>query len=60
MLTVRVPATPDGFGGRVITGIADDGASGLTPVVLVTPAQLEVEFDVQFDAAWSGQLTRSA
>lgn len=60
VLTVRVPATPDGFGGRVITGIADDGASGLTPVVLVTPAQLEVEFDVQFDAAWSGQLTRSA
>ncbi|MEX3645766.1 TQXA domain-containing protein, partial [Mycolicibacterium porcinum] len=60
MLTVRVPATPDGFGGRVVTGIASDGASGLTPVVLVTPAQLEVEFDVQFDATWSGSLTRSA
>lgn len=60
MLTVRVPANPEGFGGRVITGIAGDGASGLTPVVLATPAQLEIEFDVGFDAAWSGPLTRSA
>ncbi|KHO23854.1 hypothetical protein QQ44_16865 [Mycolicibacterium setense] len=63
-LTVRVPATPDGFGGRVITAIAQSpaggSASGLTPVVLVTPAQLEVEFDVLFDAASAGTLTRSA
>ncbi len=54
-LTVRIPATPDGFGGRVITAVAqssDSGtASALTPVVLVTPTQLEVEFDVQFDSA---------
>lgn len=60
MLTVRVPATPDGFGGRVITGIAQDGTSGLTPVVLVTPAQLEVEFDVQLGAAWADPLAHSA
>lgn len=63
-VTVRVPATPDGFGGRVVTGIAQSAgsgpASGLTPVVLVTPAQLEVEFDVQFDSASTGTLTRSA
>lgn len=54
-LTVRIPATPDGFGGRVITAVAqssDSGtASALTPVVLVTPTQLEVEFDVHFDSA---------
>ncbi len=63
-LTVRVPATPDGFGGRVITAIAQSPgsgtASGLTPVVLVTPAQLEVEFDVQFGAVSTDTLTRSA
>lgn len=60
-VTVRVPATPDGFGGRVVTGIAQDGASGLTPVVLVTATQFEVEFDIQLDAAAPADgLARSA
>jgi TQXA domain-containing protein len=59
-LTVRVPATPDGFGGRVITAIAQSTgsgtAAGLTPVVLAAPAQLEVEFDI----AWDEALARTA
>lgn len=49
-LTVRVPGETDGFGGRVITGVARDEADGCyTPLALAVPAQLAV----QFDLAWT-------
>lgn len=51
-LTVHVPAGTDGFGGRVLTGVAHDAAnSSLTPVVLAVPAQHEVRFDVTWERA---------
>lgn len=51
-LTVHVPASTDGFGGRVLTGVAHDAAnSSLTPVVLAAPAQHEVRFDVTWASA---------
>lgn len=50
-LTVKVPGEPDGFGGRVITGVARDEVAGrYTPLALAVPAQLVVEFDVD----WAG------
>ena len=53
-VTAHVPAGPDGFGGRVITGVARDATnSGLTPVVLAVPTQLEAEFDISWTAAAS-------
>lgn len=46
-LTATVPARHDGFGGRVITGVArDEVNSRLTPVALAVPAPLVVEFHV--------------
>lgn len=51
-LTVKVPGEPDGFGGRVITGVARDEVAGrFTPLALAVPAQLVVEFDVDWAAA---------
>lgn len=48
-LTVTVPADPEGFGGRAVTGIAhDDANSRLTPVVLAVPAPRTVEFDISW------------
>jgi hypothetical protein len=48
-LTVEVPGRADGFGGRVITGVARDEVSGgYTPLALAVPAQLVVEFDVEW------------
>ncbi|HTY28795.1 MAG TPA: TQXA domain-containing protein [Mycobacterium sp.] len=48
-LTVEVPGRADGFGGRVITGVArDEVAGGYTPLALAVPAQLVVEFDVEW------------
>jgi TQXA domain-containing protein len=47
LLTTTVPATSDGFGGRVITGVArDDSNSRLTPVALAMPAPLVVDFAI--------------
>jgi TQXA domain-containing protein len=47
LLTATVPATSDGFGGRVITGVArDDSNSRLTPVALAMPAPLVVDFAI--------------
>jgi hypothetical protein len=41
------PATSNGFGGRVITGVArDDSNSRLTPVALAMPAPLVVDFAI--------------
>lgn len=48
-LTIEVPGRADGFGGRVITGVArDEVAGGYTPLALAVPAQLVVEFDVEW------------
>lgn len=47
LVTATVPATSNGFGGRVITGVArDDINSRLTPLALATPAPLIVDFAV--------------
>ena len=48
-LTVKVPGEAGGFGGRVITGVARDEVAGrFTPLALAVPAQLVVEFDVDW------------
>ena len=48
-LTVKVPGRPDGFGGRVITGVARDEVDGsYTPLALAVPAQLAIEFDLDW------------
>jgi TQXA domain-containing protein len=48
-ITATVPARGDGFGGRVITGVArDDVNSRLTPVALAVPAPLVVDFHLQW------------
>lgn len=50
-LTVKVPGEADGFGGRVITGVARDEVDGrYTPLALAVPAQLVVEFDIDWAA----------
>ena len=49
-LTVKVPGRPDGFGGRVITGVARDDDGSYTPLALAVPAQLTVEFDLDWSA----------
>lgn len=44
---VTVPGTEDGYGGRVLTGIAGDQDSPtFTPVALAVPAALVVDFDL--------------
>jgi hypothetical protein len=49
-VTAFVPATANGFGGQVITGVArDESNSRLTPVALALPAQLVVDFDIHWD-----------
>ena len=55
-LTVEVPGNPNGFGGRVITGVAQDDAGNRTPLALAVPAQLVVEFDL----GWAEILTAAA
>jgi TQXA domain-containing protein len=48
-ITATVPARGDGFGGRVITGVArDDANSRLTPVALAVPAPLVVDFHLEW------------
>ena len=47
LLTATVPATSNGLGGRVVTGVArDDSNSRLTPVALARPAPLVVDFAI--------------
>lgn len=56
-LTVRIPADPEGFGGRAVTGVAhDDSNSRLTPVVLAVPAPRVIEFDI----SWADASAQSA
>ena len=51
-VTAKVPGDADGFGGRVITGVARDEVDGrYTPLALAVPAQLVVEFDIDWGAA---------
>jgi hypothetical protein len=50
LLTATVPATSNGFGGRVITGVArDDANSRLTPVALAMPASLVIDFAIYLE-----------
>lgn len=46
-LTASVPGTADGFGGRVITGVAYDD-SRFTPVALAVPTPTVIEFEISF------------
>lgn len=51
-VTASVPGTPEGFGGRVITGVAQgDENSRLTPVALAVPAQVVVDFEIAWQIA---------
>jgi TQXA domain-containing protein len=48
-VTVTVPGTADGHGGRVITGVArDDASQRLTPVALVVPMTWVVDFEIDW------------
>src|SRR6478735_7329790 len=50
LLTATMPATSNGYGGRVITGVArDDSNSRLTPVALAMPAPLVVDFAIYLE-----------
>jgi TQXA domain-containing protein len=45
--------TPQTIGGRVLTGVALDGApQQLTPVALTVPTELTIEFDIRWDEPW--------
>jgi hypothetical protein len=60
-VTATVPARADGFGGRVITGVArDDVNSRLTPVALALPAPLVVKFHLQWTAFAEERFEESA
>ncbi|CDQ43276.1 thioester domain-containing protein [Mycolicibacterium neoaurum] len=48
-ITARVPATGDGFGGRVLTGIAYEDER-LTPVALAIPTPTVIEFEITVSA----------
>ncbi len=53
-VTASVPAAADGFGGRVITGIAYSGNSTadsrLTPVALAVPSPTVIDFEIVISA----------
>jgi TQXA domain-containing protein len=50
-VSLTVPGTPGGFGGRVLTGVAlDEAANRFTPLALAVPASLVVDFQI----SWSG------
>jgi TQXA domain-containing protein len=45
--------TPQTIGGRVLTGVALDGApQRLTPVALTVPTEVTIEFDIRWDEPW--------
>jgi hypothetical protein len=49
-ITATVPGTPNGFGGRVLTGVArDEVGGGLTPVALTVPTRLVIDFDIRWN-----------
>lgn len=46
-LSIKVPGHEQGYGGRVITGVARDENDGTyTPLALAVPTQVVVEFDI--------------
>jgi len=46
---MTVPGTEDGYGGRVLTGVArDEVSSTFTPLALAVPAELVVDFDIEW------------
>lgn len=46
--------TPHSIGGRVLTGLALDGApQRYTPVALAVPTDVTIEFDISWDEAWA-------
>jgi len=48
-VTMTVPGSEDGYGGRVIAGVArDEATSRLTPLALAVPAELVVDFDIEW------------
>ncbi len=48
-VTMTVPGSQDGYGGRVIAGVArDETTSRLTPLALAVPAELVVDFDIDW------------
>jgi TQXA domain-containing protein len=50
-VTMTVPGTEDGYGGRVLTGVARDEVSNTyTPLALAIPTELVVDFDID----WTG------
>ena len=50
-VTMTVPGSADGYGGRVLAGVArDESTSRFTPLALAVPAELVVDFDV--DWSW--------
>ena len=49
IITASVPAATDGFGGRVVTGVAYDDER-LTPVALATPAPTVIDFEITLAA----------
>ncbi|WP_046314806.1 TQXA domain-containing protein [Mycobacterium sp. UM_Kg1] len=52
---VTVPGTEDGYGGRVLTGIAgDERSQNYTPVALAVPAALVVDFQVSWAPRQTG------
>ena len=49
MVTMTVPGNPDGYGGRVLTGVArDESSSRYTPLALAIPADLVVDFEIDW------------
>ncbi len=48
-ITVTVPGTADGYGGRVLAGVARNEANNrFTPLALAVPAELVVDFDIEW------------
>lgn len=48
-VTMTVPGNPDGYGGRVLTGVArDESSSRYTPLALAIPADLVVDFEIDW------------
>ena len=46
---MTVPGAGDGYGGRVLTGVARaEAAHRYTPVALAVPTQLVVDFDIRW------------
>ena len=48
-VTMTVPGNEDGYGGRVLTGVArDEVSSTYTPLALAIPTELVVDFDIDW------------